>query len=269
MMKKSNDSMIELKDITVKIQGKTLLEHFEWTISHGEHWGLLGLNGSGKTTILKLITGFLWPTKGNVTVLGNKFGQVNVQEVRKKIGWVSDALDDRYRAKPGDTALEIAASGKYGSIGIYSPLSRQEYLNAKEALSLFGMEPAEEKVFYQLSQGEKRRVMLARAWLAEPDLLLLDEPCSGLDVKAREDLLSRLESLSKEPNSPAVIYVTHHVEEILPFVTHMQLIKNGTSAGNGRKEEVITSSNLTNTFDVPCEIEWKDNRPWLSITSMK
>ena len=227
--------IIELEDVSYIREKNPLLQQINWTINPGEHWAILGLNGAGKTLLLQIITGNLWPSKGKVTVLGEVFGQTSIPELSKRIGWVSTALQVRLRMN--ETAENIVLSGKFASIGLYQHYTLEELQQAKQVLVSLGAATIIGKSYQHLSQGERQIVLIARALMAKPALLILDEPCTGLDLFAREELLQRIEQLASEPHAPTILFVTHHAEEIMPFITHVSLLKEGHFFKQGPREE--------------------------------
>ncbi|MCM3089901.1 MULTISPECIES: ABC transporter ATP-binding protein [unclassified Cytobacillus] len=260
-------SVISLEQISWKRNGKNILDHVSWEVQKGEHWALLGLNGSGKTTILNMITGYKWPNGGSVSVLGNVFGKTNIPELRRSIGWVSTSLDDKFQFRPADTALEIVLSGKFASIGLYEEITQQDLEQAKELMKQFGISHVENQTLTSLSQGEKRKAMIARAMMSSPRLLILDEPCNGLDIYSKEELLSSIEKMMSIPDGPTVIYVTHHIEEIVPSISHVMLLKSGKVVAQGEKHTVVTERKLEETFRVPLSVEWENGRAWIRVKS--
>ncbi|MGE6377946.1 ABC transporter ATP-binding protein [Peribacillus muralis] len=260
--------IITLNHINWKRQGKMILTEVSWEVRAGEHWALLGLNGSGKTSLLKMVTGYQWPSSGDVSVLGNVFGKTNIPELRKSIGWVSSSLDQEYQARASDSALEAVISGKFASIGIYDKITDDDRNKAMELLDQFRIKPMADQLLHTLSQGEKRKVMLARALMSSPKLLVLDEPCNGLDIHAKEELLAAIEKMAQSPVAPTIIYVTHHIEEIVPSLTHALLINSGTVVAKGEKREVLTEDILEKTFQVPVTVKWENERPWIRIKSL-
>ncbi|RSL33287.1 ATP-binding cassette domain-containing protein [Salibacterium salarium] len=260
-----NETLLEFQNVDVITAGDPRLKNISLDIKKGEQWGLLGLNGSGKTTLLQIIAGYVWPTSGTLYSWKGKYGQINIPQLRQSIGWVSDALDDRYRTRQSDSAIEVVLSGLFASVGLYDTTSRDEVSQAEKWMQFFGIEDLKNKRYSQLSQGEKKRTMLARAWIAEPQLLLLDEPCTGLDVKGREEFLLSLEALMKLENAPALIYVTHHIEELPTSVHNVLLLKDGQMLHKGPKLDVLTDENVQQTFDVNAKVHWEKDRPWLVV----
>ncbi len=240
-----------------------ILKNINWKVQLGEHWAVIGLNGSGKTSLLKLINGYIFPSSGEVTVLDKKFGEYDFRELRKSIGWVSSFLQESLYAS--ETVEEIVISGKYASIGLYEKPESSEFDKAHELLEQFGCADLQKRLYYTLSQGEKQKVILARALMSQPKLLILDEPCTGLDIFVRENFLSLIEEIGNEANSPTILYVSHHIEEILPVFTHALLLKNGGIHSFGKKEDVLTKSNLTKFFDREVQAVWNNGRIWIHV----
>ncbi|MFA9558282.1 ABC transporter ATP-binding protein [Evansella sp. AB-rgal1] len=260
-----HDEIISLENVSVRRGDKYLLKNISWQVQKGQNWAVLGLNGAGKTTLLKIVTCYLWPTFGTVDVLGNRYGKVNIQEVRTSIGWVSNALDQQFQHHEGNTALEIVLSGKYASIGLYEHVSQEDVNRATELLEKFGILHLTHAPLHAFSQGERKKVLLARAWMSELKLLILDEPCSGLDIYSREEFLRTLESISKEDGGPTILFVTHHIEEILPSITDVLLLHAGEVVDAGGKNKVITEENLERTFQIPLRLRWENDRVWVSV----
>ncbi|MFE0508026.1 ABC transporter ATP-binding protein [Peribacillus butanolivorans] len=266
---KTSNNVISLKNINWKRNGNQILNGVSWEVQTGEHWALLGLNGSGKTSLLKMITGYQWPNSGGeVSVLGNIFGKTNIPELRKSIGWVSSSLDQEYQSRPNDTALEVVLSGKFASIGLYEEIKENDVKKANKLLDQFRIKHLSNQFIQSLSQGEKRKAMIARALMSSPRLLILDEPCNGLDIYSKEELLTTIEDMTAAPNGPTILYVTHHIEEIVPSITHALLINSGNVIAKGDKKNTLTESLLEKTFRVPITLEWENDRPWIRIKSM-
>ncbi len=245
-------TILSFEKITLTKSGKALLKGIDWQINSGEDWGILGLNGAGKTLMLQMIAGNLWPTSGRLTVLGEVFGQTNIPDLTKRIGWVSSVLQSKFYQS--DTAETIVLSGKFASIGIWRTYEPEELTAAKELLISLGAESLLGKTYQVLSQGEKQIVLIARALMAKPELLILDEPCNGLDLFAREDLLQRIRQIKEQPDAPTVLFVTHHTEEILPFISHVLMIKDGEIFRQGTREELMTPKTLSDFYEKPIRI---------------
>lgn len=233
-------------------QQTVLLEDINWQIKAGEDWAVLGLNGAGKSLMLNMISGNLWPSSGKLTVLGELFGQTSIPDLTKRIGWVSQSLQERIHRE--EQAEYIVLSGKFASIGIYQKFSVEELEEAKQVLRSLGAKKLIGKVYQVLSQGEKQIVLIARALMAKPELLILDEPCNGLDLFAREDLLARIKKMKQAADAPSLLYVTHHTEEILPLLNHVLMIRDGKIFKQGQREELLKVEVLNEFYQRPIEI---------------
>src|SRR3989338_3052961 len=230
------NSIIELWDISL-YRGKTqILKDISWKINRGEHWALIGPNGAGKTSLLKIISGIIWPSSGKVRVLGKEFGKTDLRELKKKIGWVSSFLTEKI--PQNEDIIKIVISGKFASFGVYEKITEKDRKKAKGLLKLMDCDYIIGRNFDIISQGEKQKILIARALMAEPLILLLDEPCIGLDMKARENLLSSISRLCKETET-TIIYVTHHIEEIVSEIEHAILMKRGEVFLQGKKNIII------------------------------
>jgi iron complex transport system ATP-binding protein len=240
-----------------------ILKNINWQVKSGEHWAILGLNGSGKTTLLQMVAGYLWPSKGRITVLGNQYGRCDLREVRKAIGWVSSVLEERLN--PAETVRDIVISGKFASFGLYEEWGEKEVEEAEKIMDVLGCRHLSGHRFGRLSQGEKQKVIIARALMSQPQLLILDEPCNGLDLYAREHLLDTISKLAEQQDGPTLLYVTHHIEEILPVFQCVLLMADGAVSAQGKKEEVLSDQNLTAAYRLAIHIEWREGRPWPQI----
>lgn len=242
-------AILTFEEVSFIRNQQPLLDQINWQINEGENWAILGLNGAGKTLLLQLITGSLWPSRGRLTVLDQVFGQTSIPELSKRIGWVSTAL--QYRLNVQDTAERIVLSGKFASIGIYQSFTEEDLNKAKDFLISLDAESLIGKNYHFLSQGERQIVLIARALMAEPELLILDEPCNGLDLFAREELLIKIDHLMKQKDAPSLLFVTHHTEEILPLISHVMMLKDGTIFQKGLREEMMTAEVLPKFYDKP------------------
>lgn len=262
--------ILSLKDVSIRRGRTEILRGVNWTVRAGEHWAVLGGNGSGKTTLLTVAAGYLWPTEGTVEVLGRRFGRTDLRELRKSIGFVSAALADRLAAvRPHDDARTVTVSGRYASLGVYTEPKAADWERADALLARFGCHSLADRPYATLSQGEKQRVLLARAWMADPALLVLDEPCTGLDVSARELLLAGLARAAAEDVRPTVIYVTHHVEEILPLFSHTLVLREGQVVAQGATRATLTDDVLSRAFGLGVEVHWAHGRPWLRVRAAR
>ncbi|WP_239254305.1 ABC transporter ATP-binding protein [Listeria ilorinensis] len=244
--------MFEFSQVFYEHKLATILSNINWKVKAGEHWALLGLNGSGKTTLLQLLNGYIWPSKGRISVLGETFGQTALPELRKSIGWVSKALEQQL--KNSDTSEKIVLSGKYASIGLYVSPSPSEWDEAKQVLIDAGGEHLIGKPYQILSQGERQIVLIARALMAKPRILILDEPCNGLDLFARESLLFKIEQLAQNKDDFSIIFVTHHSEEISASFKKTLLLQNGQVFAQGATTELLNELVLADFYEKPVKI---------------
>jgi iron complex transport system ATP-binding protein len=255
--------VIDLEKVSLKREGSWILKDIDWKIRKGDHWVLFGLNGAGKTAILRMLNAYYFPTKGNVTVVGKEFGKSPLgEELRKKIGFVSSSLERMFY--PSDSAYQIILSGAFASIGLYETPTDDMRQKAVSLLKDLGCMKYADRSYETLSQGERQRVVIGRALMANPELLILDEPTTGLDFLAREGLLETVGKLAKQPHAPTMIYVTHHLEEILPEFNKTLLLKKGEVFASGDTEDMIKSELLTEFFELPVDVIWQNNRPLLS-----
>lgn len=255
--------MIDIQNVSWERNHQMILKNINWIVKEGEHWCLLGLNGSGKTTLLNMINGYIWPTEGSISVLGKTFGEFDLRELRKKIGWVSTSLQQKLYGS--ETVLKIVLSGKFATIGLYDQTDTVDLDRAEELIKSLGCSSLMERTYDTLSQGERQRVLIARALMASPKLLILDEPCTGLDVFAREQLLQMIATVAAQKSAPTILYVTHHVEEILPCFSKTLLVKEGQVFAARETYNVLTSALMSDFFNVPVEIQQRSGRNWLSV----
>jgi iron complex transport system ATP-binding protein len=255
--------VIKFENVSLKKDDSWILQNVNWQIEKGEHWVLFGLNGSGKTSILNLLNAYFFPTSGKMKVLGKEFGKTYLGEtLRSKIGFVSSSLQEKLHTN--DNAFEIVLSGAFASIGLYENVTDEMREKAIDLLKDFGCFEYANRNYETLSQGEKQRVLIARALMADPSLLIFDEPTSGLDFIAREDLLESIEKVALKPDAPTMIYVTHHVEEILPVFNQTLLLKKGRVFASGNTSDMISSQQLSEFFDLPVRVLSQDQRLFLS-----
>ena len=256
--------ILNYKNITFKRDGRKILKDINWKVCESENWALLGLNGSGKSTILSMIPAYTFATSGELSVFGKTFGSCVWNDVKTKVGFVSSTLNNFSDRLNTQTLSEVVLSGKYNSIGIYQEITQQDREEANKIIDDFKLTQLKTNKFSTLSQGEQRKTLLARAFMNKPELLILDEPCSGLDIRAREIFLKSLEENFKNKNMP-FIYVTHQIEEIISSVTHVAILDKGEIVAQGNKFEVLTEENLSKLFDIDLKIEWSNDRPFLLI----
>lgn len=255
--------MIHIENIHLYRNDKKILNDLSWHVQKGQHWAILGLNGSGKTTLLKVINGYIWPNEGNVQVLGETYGKAYIPKLRTRIGWVSNAMIDNFNWQ--DNAIEIVLSGKFGALRLFNDVTEEEIEQAVSIMKHFHCDHLANKSFEHLSQGERQRVQIARAIMADPEILILDEPCGGLDLIERENLLQTIEQIAKAENGPTLIYVTHHVEEILPCFSHVLLMKDGKNVEANTREAVLTNELLSDFFGREISLQIERERAWVAI----
>lgn len=244
---------VQLSDVDVVRSGNLLLDHINWTIMPSERWVLLGPNGCGKTTLLNVVSSYLVPTRGTVCILGSQVGKTDLRELRKKIGYVGPT--PTHLVREGYDCLEIVVTGKHASFvdTRWHPYSDDDFARAQSLLDELGIGHMSRRTFDTMSDGERKRVLIARAQMPRPSLLLLDEPNAGLDLGAREQLVASLDALSAANDIPIVL-VTHHVDDIPPNFTHAHLLSAGSSVAAGPLRDVITTDAISTTFDWPIEV---------------
>ena len=253
--------MAPVLDLHVKTftrDGVEILRDVRWQVLRGEHWVVLGANGAGKSSLLSIVAGYEWPSRGSVSVLGETYGQCDMRALKERIGWVSSALFGWLPAQ--QSARQVAATGIHATIGNWHELSVQDVTRADDALRRIGGYAFRNKRYGVLSQGEKQRVMIARALVTDPALLILDEPCAGLDPGARERLIEDIDQLCAKDDGPTLILVSHHVEEIPSHATHGLLLKEGRILAAGPVHEVLTDERLSELYDYPCKLEYGNGR---------
>jgi iron complex transport system ATP-binding protein len=244
--------ILEVTDLRVDRGRTTILQDVAWRVQSGDHWVILGANGSGKTSLLKALTGFLTPTTGEIAVLGQQYGASDWRELRLKIGMVTSAFA---AAIPlAETALETVISGKFAQLDLWARVTRADRVAAARLLRLVGAARLATREWVHLSQGERQRVLIARALMPRPRLLILDEPCAGLDPVARENFLNFVDRLARRRGAPALVFVTHHVEEITPAFTHALLLRGGRVIASGPRGRLLTSARLSAAFGAPLRL---------------
>ncbi len=251
--------VLELVDVSVVRDGRALVDDVSWSVKEGERWVILGPNGAGKTTLLNIASSYLFPSAGSASILGETLGRVDVFELRPRIGVAGIAMADKMPKR--QTVLETVLTAAYGMTATW----REDYdevdeLRARAFLDRLGMSEFLDRRFGTLSEGERKRTLIARAMMTDPELLLLDEPAAGLDLGGREDLVRRLGRLARDPYAPSMIMVTHHVEEIPPGFTHVLMIRQGKVLAAGPVETELTSRNLSLCFGLPLLVEHRGDR---------
>lgn len=250
--------VLSVSDLSIQRGSTAILQHVSWDVLPGEHWVVLGANGSGKTSLLSALTGYLPPTSGAFSIFGEEFGASDWRELRKHIGLVSSAI--RQMVPDDEDALTTVVSGKSAMIGHWGRVQPAERSAARHLLHQVEAEYLAERPWRVLSQGERQRVLIARALMAQPDLLILDEPCAGLDPVAREGFLHFVDRLGQLPGAPALVLVTHHVEEIMPVFTHALLLREGQVTACGERSRVLTSAHLSTAFGTELRLRQRAGR---------
>jgi iron complex transport system ATP-binding protein len=246
--------VLELAGVTVVRGSNTLLDDVSWQVSEGERWVVLGPNGAGKTTLLQLAAARMHPTRGVAAVLGELLGTVDVFELRPRIGLASAALSERLPA--GERVGDVVVTASYGVTGRWRErYDELDHDRARSLLETLGVAHLADRTFGTLSEGERKRVQIARALMTDPELMLLDEPAAGLDLAGREDLVRRLGQIAEDIYAPALVLVTHHVEEIPPHFTDVLLLRQGRVVAQGPLELTLTEENLSATFGLPLVLE--------------
>lgn len=252
-------AILELSDISVRRGDRIILGPLNWQVLEGERWVILGPNGAGKTTLLQICSSLIHPTTGEINILGEKLGKVDVFELRTRIGLTSSALVEQLPLD--ELVMDVVLTAAYAMLGRWQEkYDLWDESRAMALLTALGVRELGERLFGSLSEGEKKRVQIARALMADPELLLLDEPASSLDLGGREDLLRRIESLSKDPLAPATVIVTHHIEEIPVGTTHALLLREGAVVAQGEVASVITDQNLTQAYGLAITVQTEGGR---------
>ena len=251
--------VLQVENVTVVRDQKTILGPLTWQVNENERWVILGPNGAGKSTLFALCSSQMHPTSGTVHILGSRLGAVDVFELRPRIGFMGSTIVEQF---PNDEkVLDVVLTAAYAVLGRWQEAYELwDESRAQALLTTLGVRELADRKFFSLSEGEKKRALIARALMADPEILLLDEPASGLDLGGREDLLKRFDLLAIDPYSPATLIITHHIEEIPAGSTHALLLKSGQIIASGPIGEVITSENLTQAYEMPITVTANNNR---------
>ena len=252
--------IIRIHNADVFLNGKQVLNAIDWTMKKKENWAVVGVNGAGKTSFMKLIFGELIPIDGGeVRWFGNeKHGPLS--DTRERIGFVSADFQENYA--PSTLGIDVVVSGFFSSIGLYKKANQKQKEIASYWMKFLGIQNLSAEPIGRISYGEARRILLARALVNRPDLLILDEPCAGLDIPTKERFLKTLKKLAATKTQ--LIYVTHHVDEILPLTTHVLFLKNGTIFSKGAKNKMLTGLQLSEAFDCHIELKKRSGRYWIT-----
>jgi len=262
-MAPSTAPTLRVSDLTLVRDGIRILVKVSWEVGPGQHWAILGANGSGKTSLLSALTGYQTPTAGRLFVLGQEYGNSNWVDLRKRIGIVSSAV--RQQMPDHEEGLIAVLSGKYAMIDYWGRVKKEDKEEAREILRQIDSEHLADRPWMVLSQGERQRILIGRALMAKPELLILDEPCAGLDPVAREHFLQFVERLTQKKNAPALMFVTHHVEEIVEGITHVLALKKGRVIAAEKRAKVLKSEVLSEAFGEPVELVRRQGRLWLEL----
>lgn len=229
-----------------------ILDGLDWTVRRGEHWVILGANGSGKTSLLSTLTGYMPLTGGRISLLGETYGEADWRELRKRVGIVSSSVQQMMAGH--ENTLETIISGRHAMIGMWGEIDASERAQALKILRQVEATAIRDRPWRVLSQGERQRVLIGRALMARPELLILDEPCAGLDPVAREHFVQFLDRLARRRGAPTLVLVTHHVEEIVPAFSHVLVLEQGRVLGAGPKTRLLTSATLSRAFHAPVRL---------------
>jgi iron complex transport system ATP-binding protein len=259
--------VLDLDGVTVMRGGNALLDNVSWQVGEGDRWVVLGANGAGKTTLLQVAAARLHPTRGRATILGETLGSTDVFDLRPRIGLASAALAERLPAD--ERVRDVVMTAAYAVSGRWHEQYDQlDSGRSDDLLAAFGVDHLADRTFGTLSEGERKRVQLARSMMTDPELVLLDEPAAGLDLGSREMLVRDLAELALDRLSPVMVLVTHHVEEIPPGFTHALLMRQGQVVAAGPIAEVLTDGNLTETFNVPLKVQHAAQR-WYAMLRLE
>jgi iron complex transport system ATP-binding protein len=253
------DPVLQFAGVTVRRGATTLLDDVDWTVEEDERWVILGPNGAGKTTLMQVASAQIHPTSGVAGVLNEVLGAVDVFDLRPRIGLTSAALAERIPR--GELVKDVVVSASYSVIGRWrEQYDELDHARAAELMSELGVARLADRTFGTLSEGERKRVQIARSLMTDPELLILDEPAAGLDLGGREDLVSTLSVLAMDGEAPAIILVSHHVEEIPPGFTHVLMLREGRVTTAGPIERVMTEEALSATFGMPLVLQHEAGR---------
>ena len=246
-----SEAAFAVSGLSLKSGRRYLLQNITWRVPKGENWLVFGMNGCGKTTLLSILAGFKQPTAGRLTLLGETYSHENMLALRKRIGWVSGSFFEQKYTK--ESALDIVLSGKFGTLGLERGIRDEDIKRARDLLCQCHLAEKIEQPFHLMSKGERQNVLIARALISAPDILLLDGPCTGLDVLARETLFAIIRELAAL-NKVTLIYVTHYTEDILDLFEHCLLLRQGRIYAQGSTSEMLTSQRLSTFLDCPAEV---------------
>ena len=256
--------ILHVQSLRIQRDATPILRDVSWRIEPGENWVVLGPNGCGKTSLLAALTGYFMPTSGEIDLLGQRYGEADWRELRLRIGIVSSSI--RQMMADTEPALDTVASGKYAMIDFWGTPNRADRRRALELLQQIECSHLAQRPWAVLSQGERQRILIGRALMADPRLLILDEPCAGLDPVAREHFLQFIQRLALAQGAPSLVLVTHHVEEIVPCFSHALLLRDGAVVASGPLSSSLNSASLSKTFGAPVRLRRSQGRLSLSVT---
>lgn len=257
-----SDTAVKVENATVKIHGRTILDNINLNIATGDHHFILGANGAGKTTLVKMLMGYIWPLFGaNIEILGKRFGSYDLCELRRHIAWVSPFFQQF--AEPEATGLELVLSGADGTMNLFRRPTAEEREKAANIMDELRCGHLKEAQLFTMSSGEQVKILIARAFMTDPQLVILDEPSVFLDITSREYLLESISQMAKRAKEATIIFITQRIEDIMPVFEHGLILKQGKITARGGRSEVITKENLTNTFGMPIDFQLsKSGRYW-------
>lgn len=261
---KRTSPVIQVSQLRVE-RDAVILDGIDWTVERGDHWAILGANGSGKTSLLSTLTGYMPLTAGTISVLGETYGRTDWRELRKRVGIVSSSVHQMMAGH--ENTLDTIISGRYAMIGMWGETQADDRAQALRIMRQVEVTALRDRPWRVLSQGERQRVLIGRALMARPQLLILDEPCAGLDPVAREHFLQFLERLARRRSAPTLVLVTHHVEELMPAFSHVLVLKAGKVLAAGPKARVLTSATLSRAFDARVQLRRKGGRYSLAVSA--
>ena len=251
------DTVLRMQNLCCKAGNKYILKNIDWEVKKGQHWIVFGMNGSGKTTLLSIAAGYMGHTHGELEVLGQSYNDDTILDIRRRIGWVSASFFDKCLSR--ETVLDIVLAGKTATLGVDYTITDEDVRRAKALLTELRLKNKINYPFDFLSKGERQNVLIARALMGNPELLILDEPCTGLDVFSREYLLSTIHDLAKNTDV-TIIFVTHYTEEIMDIFPECMLLKDGQIYMKDRTESVFCSETMSNFLNYPVEVSWQNQR---------